>query len=321
MAPSSGGRKGPVNCGIFASGVMAWLKFRCSSTEPSWHPRDPRDNFQDNPRESRPTHAIANAEPRRIRLRLAGGCPGCPWTIMCGAGGAAVELSATGRGALQHGVDLSALCAFHDGLATASLCRRRESLDFTPGGPQSVDAAPGRRQSRRRRPSGAAVQKAVGLVRRRMGPVIGPTSASPKRTFAISTTSSNYDCWDTTRYNTTSLATGRCRNGACSSITRWGDPHYRGNALVLAGRRTTPRCWSSARRVCEWVRRICGPRGYLELARRHAGRAVGQGRLEPPCAKRRARAAPALAECALSLSEDDVSEDLTPDRVRGLFSG
>jgi hypothetical protein len=106
----------------------------------------------------------------------------------------------------------------------------------------------------------AAVQKAVIWFDRRMGPVIGTDKRVAKADFRYFDDKHNYDCWDTTR-NTTSLLL---------VLQQWsllkyhvvGDPHYRGNALVLQTPHNTAVLVERATKI-EWVVDLW-PRGYLQ---------------------------------------------------------
>ena len=139
------------------------------------------------------------------------------------------------------------------------VCRRRETLDFTPGDRNALAQilAAGRASAAAER---AAVQKAVIWFDRRMGPVIGTDKRVAKADFRYFDDKHNYDCWDTTR-NTTSLLL---------VLQQWGlfkyhvvgDPHYRGNALVLQTPHNTAVLVDRATRV-EWVVDMW-PRGYLQ---------------------------------------------------------
>jgi hypothetical protein len=104
------------------------------------------------------------------------------------------------------------------------------------------------------------VQKAVIWFDRRMGPVIGTNKRVAKANILALDDKHNYDCWDTTR-NTTSLLL---------VLQQWGlfkyhvvgDPHYRGNVLVLQTPHNTAVLVERATRV-EWVVDMW-PRGYLQ---------------------------------------------------------
>src|ERR1700730_6938936 len=106
----------------------------------------------------------------------------------------------------------------------------------------------------------AAVQKAVVWFDRRMGPVIGTDKRVAKADFRYFDDKHNYDCWDTTR-NTTSLLLVLQQWG----LLRYhvvGDPHYRGNALVLQTPHNTAVLVDRATKV-EWVVDMWS-RGYLQ---------------------------------------------------------
>jgi hypothetical protein len=139
------------------------------------------------------------------------------------------------------------------------VCRRREILDFTPADRKALTQllAAGRASAVAER---AAVQRAVIWFDRRMGPIIGTDRRVAKADFRYFDASHNYDCWDTTR-NTTSLLL---------VLQEWGlfkyhvvgDPHYRGNALVLQTPHNTAVLVERATKV-EWAVDLW-PRGYLQ---------------------------------------------------------
>jgi len=139
------------------------------------------------------------------------------------------------------------------------VCRRREILDFTPGDRNTLAQilAAGRASAVAER---AAVQKAVIWFDRRMGPLLGTDKRVAKADFRYFDDKHNYDCWDTTR-NTTSLLL---------VVQQWGllkhhvvgNPHYRGNALVLQTPHNTAVLVERATKV-EWVVDMW-PRGYSQ---------------------------------------------------------
>jgi hypothetical protein len=139
------------------------------------------------------------------------------------------------------------------------VCRRREMLDFTLGDRSALTKilATGRASAAAER---AAVQKAVIWFDRRMGPVIGTEKRVAKADIRAFDDKHNFDCWDTTR-NTTSLLL---------VLQEWGlfkyhvvgDPHYRGNALVLQTPHNTAVLVERATKV-EWVVDMW-PRGYMQ---------------------------------------------------------
>jgi hypothetical protein len=140
------------------------------------------------------------------------------------------------------------------------VCRRRAILDFTPGDRSALTQilAAGKSSAAAER---AAVQKAVVWFDRRMGPVIGTNKRVAKADFRYFDDKHNYDCWDTTR-NTTSLLLV-LQEWGLFKYHMVGDPHYRGNALVLQTPHNTAVLLERATRV-EWVVDMW-PRGYLEL--------------------------------------------------------
>lgn len=110
------------------------------------------------------------------------------------------------------------------------VCRRREMLDFTPADRAALTKilAGGRSSAAAER---AAVQKAVIWFDRRMGPIIGTDKRVANADVRALDDKHNYDCWDTTR-NTMSLLLVLQEWGLLKHHVV-GDPHYRGNPLVL----------------------------------------------------------------------------------------
>jgi len=139
------------------------------------------------------------------------------------------------------------------------VCRRREMLDFTPADRSALSQllAAGHASAAAER---AAVQKAVIWFDRRMGPVIGTNKRVAKADIRALDDKHNYDCWDTTR-NTTSLLLVLQQWGLLKYHVV-GDPHYRGNALVLQTPHNTAVLVERATKA-EWVVDMW-PRGYLQ---------------------------------------------------------
>jgi hypothetical protein len=139
------------------------------------------------------------------------------------------------------------------------VCRRREILDFTPGDRTALTQvmAAGRASAAAER---AAVQKAVIWFDRRMGPVIGTNKRVANADFRFFDDKHNFDCWDTTR-NTTSLLLVLQEWGLLKHHVV-GNPHYRGNALVLQTPHNTAVLLERATKV-EWAVDLW-PRGYLQ---------------------------------------------------------
>ncbi len=110
------------------------------------------------------------------------------------------------------------------------VCRRRELLDFTPADRNALSKilGTGRSSAAAER---AAVQRAVIWFDRRMGPIIGTEKRVANADVRALDDGHNFDCWDTTR-NTTSLLLVLQEWGLLKYHSV-GDPHYRGNALVL----------------------------------------------------------------------------------------
>src|ERR1700742_3176207 len=138
-------------------------------------------------------------------------------------------------------------------------CRRREILNFTPGDRAALTQimSSGHASAAAER---AAAQRAVIWFDRRMGPVIGTNKRVANADVRALDDKHNYDCWDTTR-NTTSLLL---------VLQQWGlfkfhvvgDPHYRGNPLVIQLPHNTAVLVDRATKV-EWVVDMW-PRGYGE---------------------------------------------------------
>jgi hypothetical protein len=138
-------------------------------------------------------------------------------------------------------------------------CRRREILDFTAADRAALARimAAGRASAAAER---EAVQKAVIWFDRRMGPIIGTDKRVAKADFRALDDKHNYGCWDTTR-NTTSLLLVLQEWGLFKYHTV-GDPHYRGNVLVLQTPHNTAVLVERATKV-EWVIDMW-PRGYAQ---------------------------------------------------------
>jgi hypothetical protein len=139
------------------------------------------------------------------------------------------------------------------------VCRRRHILDFTPGDRAALTQllSAGRASAAAER---AAVQKAVVWFDRKMGPILGTSKRVAKADFRHRDDSHNYDCWDTTR-NTTSLLLVLQKWGLLK-FHDIGDPHYRGNTLVLQTPHNTAVLVERATKI-EWVVDLW-PRGYLQ---------------------------------------------------------
>jgi hypothetical protein len=170
----------------------------------------------------------------------------------------AVELSAP-QAALYSTVSIYPPSAKSMTVCYGFVCRRREMLDFTPGDRTTLTQilAAGRASAAAER---AAVQKAVIWFDRRMGPVIGTNKRVANADIRALDDKHNFDCWDTTR-NTTSLLLVLQEWG----LFRYhvvGDPHYRGNPLVLQLPHNTAVLVERATKV-EWVVDMW-PRGYSQ---------------------------------------------------------
>src|SRR4051794_27084894 len=196
------------------------------------------------------------AEPHRIRLHLAG-LAALALSVAQPAG--AIELSPP-VAALYSTVSIYPPSANSMTVCYGFVCRRREILDFTTADRKALTQmlAAGKASAAVER---VAVQKAVVWFDRRMGPVLGTNKRVAKADFRFFDDKHNYDCWDTTR-NTTSLLLVLQEWGLLKYHTV-GDPHYRGNALVLQTPHNTAVLVDRATRV-QWVVDMW-PKGYLEL--------------------------------------------------------
>jgi hypothetical protein len=170
----------------------------------------------------------------------------------------AVQLSAP-QAALYSTVSIFPPSAQRMTVCYGFVCRRREILDFGPGDRSALTQilGSGRASAAAER---AAVQKAVIWFDRRMGPVIGTNKRVAKADFRYFDDKHNYDCWDVTR-NTTSLLLVLQEWGLLKFHVV-GDPHYRGNTLVLQTPHNTAVLVERATKV-EWVVDLW-PRGYSQ---------------------------------------------------------
>ncbi|KIZ40900.1 MULTISPECIES: hypothetical protein [Rhodopseudomonas] len=140
------------------------------------------------------------------------------------------------------------------------VCRRRFALQFSGGDRAALKRllATGRASAAAER---AAVQKAVVWLDRRLGPVLGTDKRIARADFRYFDDKHNFDCWDTTR-NTTSLLLLLHGWGLLKYHTV-GDPHYRGNVIVLQTPHNTAvlveRASGKQYVVDMW------PRGYAQL--------------------------------------------------------
>jgi hypothetical protein len=170
----------------------------------------------------------------------------------------ALELSAP-QAALYSTVSIFPPSASRMTVCYGFTCRRREFLDFSAGDRSALTRiiSSGHASAAAER---AAVQKAVIWFDRRMGPMIGTDKRVAKADFRYFDDKHNYDCWDTTR-NTTSLLLVLQEWGLLR-YHQVGNPHYRGNVLVLQTPHNTAVLVERATRI-EWVVDMW-PRGYLQ---------------------------------------------------------
>src|SRR4030088_479213 len=194
-------------------------------------------------------------EPRRIRLHLAG-LAALALSVAQPAG--AIELSPP-VAALYPTVSIYPPSATSMTVCYGFVCRRREVLDFTAADRKALTQimTAGRASAVAER---AAVQKTIIWFDRRMGPLLGTDKRVAKADFRYFDDKHNYDCWDTTR-NTTSLLLV-LQDWGLLKYHVVGDPHYRGNALVLQTPHNTAVLVERATKI-EWVVDMW-PRGYLQ---------------------------------------------------------
>ena len=180
----------------------------------------------------------------------------CAWWIAAKA--AAAELTPA-QAALYTSVSIYPPSASSMTVCYGFVCRRRQILDFTAADHAALakTMAAGRGSAAAER---AAVQKAVIWFDRRMGPVIGTDKRVANADVRALDDKHNFDCWDTTR-NVTSLLLVMQDWGLFKYHTV-GDPHYRGNPLVLQLPHNTAVLVDRATKT-EWVVDMW-TRGYAE---------------------------------------------------------
>jgi hypothetical protein len=194
---------------------------------------------------------------RRARAKLAGVVAGLLALLPVSPSGA-IEMSSAVE-ALYTSVSIYPPSATSMTVCYGFVCRRRVILDFTaPDRAALTQIMNGGKASAAA--ERAAVQKAVMWFDRRMAPIIGTDKRVAKADFRYFDDKHNYDCWDTTR-NTTSLLLV-LREWNLLKHHTVGDPHYRGNTLVLQTPHNTAVLVDRATKV-EWVVDLW-PRGYLQ---------------------------------------------------------
>jgi hypothetical protein len=200
---------------------------------------------------------LGNLRPGRIGARLGlVAIIGCAWWM--GGGASAAELTPA-QAALYTTVSIYPPSATSMTVCYGFVCRRRQILDFTAADHAALARimAAGRGSAAAER---AAVQKAVIWFDRRMGPVIGTDKRVANADVRALDDKHNFDCWDTTR-NVTSLLLVMQDWGLFKYHTV-GDPHYRGNPLVLQLPHNTAVLVDRATKT-EWVVDMW-TRGYAE---------------------------------------------------------
>jgi hypothetical protein len=182
----------------------------------------------------------------------------CTWFAIATRAAVAAELTPA-QAALYTSVSIFPPSASSMTVCYSFVCRRRQMLDFTAADRSALTRiiAAGRGSAAAER---AAVQKAVIWFDRRMGPVIGTDKRVAKADVRALDDKHNFDCWDTTR-NTTSLLLVMQDWGLFKYHTV-GDPHYRGNPLVLQLPHNTAVLVDRATKI-EWVVDMW-PRAYAE---------------------------------------------------------
>jgi hypothetical protein len=199
-----------------------------------------------------------NARARRLSRLLAAGAMLLMAQAMDGPARAA-ELS-PGIAQLYTSVSIYPPTATSMTVCYGFVCRRREVIDF-----KSADRAALTRILAAGRSSAAAerraVQNAVVWFDRRMGPILGTNKRVARADFRAGDDKHNFDCWDTTR-NVTSLLLV-LQDWRLFKFHTVGNPHYRGNTLVLQTPHNTAVLVERATHV-EWVVDMW-PRGYAQL--------------------------------------------------------
>jgi hypothetical protein len=193
----------------------------------------------------------------QTRARLAG-VLGVIAVALSGVPAQAAELS-SGIMQLYTSVSIYPPSATNMTVCYGFVCRRREILDFTAADRKALTLimTAGRASAAAER---AAIQKTIIWFDRRMGPLLGTDKRVAKADFRYFDDKHNYDCWDTTR-NTTSLLLV-LQDWGLLKYHVVGDPHYRGNTLVLQTPHNTAVLVDRATKV-EWVVDLW-PRGYLQ---------------------------------------------------------
>jgi hypothetical protein len=182
------------------------------------------------------------------------------WALLPGVRPAvAVELSQP-MSYLYSSVSINPPSATSMTICYGFVCRRRQILDFTPGDKAALTKilAAGHASAAAER---VAVAKAVVWFDHRVGPVIGTDKRIANADFRYFDDKHNFDCWDTTR-NTTSLLLV-LQDWGLLKFHSVGDPHYRGNALVLQTPHNTAVLVDRAVHT-EWVVDMW-PRGYGQM--------------------------------------------------------
>jgi len=110
------------------------------------------------------------------------------------------------------------------------VCRRRHELDFNAADRKALGTilASGRGSAAAER---SAVQKAVIWFDRRIGPIIGTDKRVANADIRTLDAAHNFDCWDTTRNMTSLLLV--LQEWGLFKYHSVGDPHYRGDPLIL----------------------------------------------------------------------------------------
>jgi hypothetical protein len=203
------------------------------------------------------SHADRSMQRGRTRATLASVCAGL-LALFASPTASTAEMSAAVE-ALYTSVSIYPPSASSMTVCYGFVCRRREILDFTAADRAALTQImnAGRASAAAER---AAVQKVVTWFDRRMGPIIGTDKRVAKADFRYFDDKHNYDCWDTTRNTTSLLLVLQQWNLLKHHVV--GDPHYRGNTLVLQTPHNTAVLVERATNV-EWAVDLW-PRGYLQ---------------------------------------------------------
>jgi hypothetical protein len=152
------------------------------------------------------------------------------WTWLQGAAPASAGELSSEIASLYTSVSIYPPSASSMTVCYGFVCRRRHVLELSTGDRQALTQimAAGKGSAAAER---GAVQKAVVWLDRKLAPILGTDKRIARADFRYFDAQHNFDCWDTTR-NTTSLLL-IMQGWGLLKYHSVGNPHYRGNVLVL----------------------------------------------------------------------------------------